>query len=92
MAFNGDGDIMDNRQRDRVLVVLVIILIGVNLVLFVNGINLDCGKCEIKFTNNRVSGVEANFPAIEVKVQELYEGFKDGECRIKWERTRGYYE
>jgi len=84
----------DNMVNQRViLIVLIMILIGVNLVLFANGINLDCGKCEIKFRNNRVSGVAIHdLPVIEVSAQELFDKFNEGQCKIKWDRVRGYYE
>lgn len=73
------------------LIALIIILAGINVVLFVNGINLDCGGCSIAFSNYRVSGAVVELPPIEVKAQELYDNFVEDNCLIKWDRVRGYY-
>jgi len=83
---------MVDTKRRIALVTLIIVLVIVNVLLFYNGINLECGKCVIKFTNKRVSGVATNFPTIEIGARELYDEWVEGKCPIKWDRNRGFYE
>lgn len=73
--------------------IVLIILVGLNLALFFNGIQLSCEKCTIKFSNTQVGGVQLSEPMLvaEIKASDLYKEFNNGSCMIKFERTRGYY-
>ena len=73
--------------------VLIILLVGLNITLFVNGVTMTCDDCKVVFKNVRISGVELAEPVLfaEVKAVDLYESFAQGKCMIKFDKVQGYY-
>jgi len=78
-------------QSNVAAVVLILILVAINLVLLINGMNLDCGECTVTFTNHRVAGANVDFPEVKVTLNELWEAYDEGYCIIKWDRVQGFY-
>lgn len=84
---------MANNNKHKVIwSVLVIVLLALNLMLFINGLSLDCEKCTVKFKNTRISGADLVEPMLytEIKARELFEEFKNDHCMIIYDRVQGY--
>ncbi len=67
----------------------VIMLILICVSVYLNGISLSCDKCNLRFKQEMSFGVEDD-KDFSVKVLDLYEGFKEGECVVEWVKNNGF--
>jgi len=81
-----------DNKHDVILTILITVLVFLNIILFTNGMTLDCEKCTIKFKNVRISGAELAQPmvVVEIKARELFEEFKNEKCLVIYDRVQGY--
>lgn len=81
---------MNNINKKYILIFVSILIL--NLAIFFNSNNLSCNKCIVEFKTVKQSGVNLESPMVyDIKVFDLYKGFLDNECLIKWDKNQGYY-
>lgn len=79
---------MNEKIELLIRVISLLIIIGLNVAIYLNGKSLDCNKCVINFESFKESYSNAyDKPAQEfsVKIIDLYEYFKiNNDCLIKY--------
>lgn len=52
---------------------------------------LTCDKCVVRFSQTESFGMKLKAPReFEVKMMELYESYKNNQCKVGWTNTDGY--
>jgi hypothetical protein len=73
-------------------ILLIIFLLVFNIVFYIVNNNQSCDKCEITFTQTKMSGVILDNPRIySYSPFELYNSLLNNSCIITWDRTGGYH-
>lgn len=73
----------------RTLIYSFCILIEITLIIsiYLNGIKLDCSKCKIHLTSNKLETTMNDF---YINITVLYDSYINNECVIKYDNTQGY--
>jgi hypothetical protein len=79
--------------KTKIQVFVIFLLIVLDLAVFLNGRTLHEDNCIITFKSEpmyqRLNN-ETHSLNLSVKLTDLYDGFKNGECKVIWTRTQGY--
>ena len=67
----------------------ILIVLSLCLVVYFNGKNLDCNKCEINFKQSEKLGGVFEFEE-SIKVLDLSNNLSKGICLLKWDNKNGY--
>jgi len=84
--------IITPKKESIIKLICIIILLILNLLIYFNGKNLSCDKCEIRFMANKESiRYVTNEPIQDFKVNitNLFKDYKNKYCLIKWNREQG---
>lgn len=74
---------MNNKQELTIKIFCIIILLILNIAIYINGKNLDCNKCQIKFRiGNEIMEVNAN---------KLFDKYLNNDCNLDYNQL-DYYE
>jgi len=82
-----------HKRNSLILIACILIAAALTAAVYFNGKDKSCDKCEIQFKTIRSYGQALPEPIIISKnVHELYDDYVAGECKIKVDKNRGYYE
>ena len=77
-------------------IICILILIGLNLGVYLNGKSLDCNKCTVNFQSYKTDFKEAfNHPAQEfsIKIIDIYNKFLNNQsCLVKYTEEGYIYD
>lgn len=77
--------------NDYLILFCMLILIVLNVVVIIHGLNLSCDKCSIRFSVEKQSYKENGlWKDFMVNVTELYKSYLRSECLIKYHPQEGY--
>jgi hypothetical protein len=83
---------LSRRSIKLILILLMALLIAY---LWFNNSRYTCNECKMTFKNTKVMGAVMSNPdllKIDINATDLFKEFAQGECAVRWSRTRGYYE
>jgi len=73
-------------------ILLIVLLLSFNIIFYIGNNNQSCDKCEINFTQTKISGVILEHPRIFTFTPlELYNSLLNDSCIITWDRVGGYH-
>jgi hypothetical protein len=70
---------MNEKTELIIKIISVLILIALNIAVYINGINLSCDKCQIRFNYEYLE--ENKF--FYANISSLYEGYINNECYVE---------
>ena len=78
---------MNLKTKILIKAICVIVLVALCISIYINGKDLSCNKCIIKFTTTKNG--QSNF--IDIQASILNEKLKQGICYVQYDATTGYY-
>lgn len=66
----------------------LIVLITLNVLIYLNGKNLSCDKCQINFQSNKEDYKKAyneSMQTFRINISRLYNAYKNNDCYIYWD-------
>ena len=73
-------------------IINLIVIFGICLIIYLNGIKLDCDNCSISLTTHKPNWTSTS--SIEVvktiKINELYDSLLSEDCVLKWNKDSGW--
>ena len=86
------GIMKNENKKILFLSICILILLGLMVATNIKNNQSSCDTCMVKFTTERVSGVQLTQPIVfDVQVNELYSKLlNDGICVVSFDRTQGY--
>lgn len=92
--YTGDLMIITDKREFIIKIISTILIIILNLMVIINGLNLDCDKCKIRFHSEKATFTEAYdqpLNTFELNANNLYNNYLNDVCMIKWDKVNGYY-
>ena len=75
-------------------IINLIVIIGLCLVIYINGKSLDCNNCELNLRTDKPDFASASASYIQenikVKIVDLFNSIKEDYCVLIWDRSRGW--
>ena len=84
---------MNPRTELLIRIINLIIIFGLVVFIYLNGINLTCNKCEIQLTSERLfadTPKELRTTSVNVSMIDLFESVVNDSCVLKWDKQSGW--
>ena len=81
-------------RTDFFRIFLILFLIILDLFLLINSKNLNCDKCQIKFTVRTEVSKEIQKDSIQMfkeNITNLYNSYINNKCLVQWSEENGVY-
>lgn len=84
---------MKEKTQIIVLALCIVITLTLTISVYYRGHDNSCEKCIVDFITTNQFGSELEEPIVtKMNIVDIYEGYLQNECIIKWNRNQGYYE
>ena len=84
---------MKEKTQIIIFTLCIVVTLSLSISIYLRGNNNSCDKCSIDFITTDQFGFELDTPIItKVLAIDLWDGYLQDECILKWNRNQGYYE
>jgi hypothetical protein len=80
VTYTGDSMELTNKQETIIKIVCILILIALNIAVYLNGRDLSCDKCQIRFNSESLAQVQE----FSINITTLYNNYLENDCYIEY--------